>query len=509
MRLSLNRNARGDSETTRMVPAACMAPQVQLYFRPTGDVRVCCRNETPLGNITSDRLRDIWFGSSRLDIADALIQGRFPTGCGHCAAEVATEGRIGSYPEQFDTHLEANDAPAERLWPKHMEFVLSINCNLQCGQCNGDASSAIRLHREHRDPLASVFGEEFFEDLRGFIPHLTSASFSGGEPFLAEENYRAWDLIAELNPALPVTIITNATRWTSRVESVLRRLRCSFRLSIDGVTPSTYESIRVGADFEEVMANVERFVMYARSRGTDIGINHCLMPQNAHEFADLLKWADSLDLPVFVSVVRDDVRLASGGEIFSIVRSDPREINAVLEVLLERDTEMMESLGRNRPVWVQEVDRIRAWARSTPQELRQFWGVSSATVLMFRAAGAGPTSDVSARSDLASFADDGQVHTVVWGQSEAVVRTSESFHRLVGGEAARRLVGGSPRDLIGTLERALGSLQDYRVSVEEEDRVEAVARFAHARVRVVMLPIRDEHGWAETANQLLAVARAS
>ena len=498
---------RADGPTGRpLLPVtACCAPMVQVDFRPNGDVRVCCRNETPLGNVRTDRLADMWAGGRRQEIVAALARDDFGAGCGHCGAEVATEGRPGSYPEQFDVHLPALAAEGA-TWPRHMEFTLSINCNLQCEQCNGDASSAIRVHREGRAPLPAVYDDQFFDDLREFLPHLSSASFSGGEPFLAEENFRVWELIAELHPELPVTVITNATQWTPRVRSLLERLRCSFRLSIDGASAAVYESIRVGASFERMRANVDRFVEYGRRRGTEVGINHCLVRQNAHEFLELLQWADGLDIPVHVSVVRDDPRIATGGELFSIVRSSTDEIERVADLLESRDAEAQQVLGRNLPVWDDELRRVRSWAAATSEERRGLLGVSGATVLMFSAAGDGPTTEDGARAELAAAAGGGQVHAVWWGPGEVVVDVSPSFVELLGDAAAEALRGAGPRELVERLEHELGPMANYRVTAEQLDRVDAAAQFGSTAVQMVMMPVRNADGWADTAVQLMAFA---
>lgn len=103
-----------------------------------------------------------------------------------------------------------------------MEFNLSNACNLQCIQCNGDLSSSIRIHRERRAPLAKV--RRRLEDLAALLPP-DEAQFAGGEPFLGVENFRAWELIAEVSPSLGCTVVTNATQWNRRVERVLEQLR--------------------------------------------------------------------------------------------------------------------------------------------------------------------------------------------------------------------------------------------------------------------------------------------
>lgn len=336
--------------------SACLAPRMQMHLWPNGDVRACCRNETPLGNITEHSLVEIWRGDHRRAMVADLDAGRFERGCSDCGHEVYTEGRAGSYPETFD-HWGKNlgGVPALNAWPNRIEFNLSNACNLQCVQCNGDLSSAIRIHREGRPALPKVYDDRFVEDLAQFLPHLRHANFAGGEPFLAAENFWVWDLMAARTPDLPTSICTNATQWNDRVESVLDSLPVSVILSIDGITSETFEAIRVGAQFDEVLGNIERFRTYADERGLPLTINHCLMPQNLHEFADLLVFADERSIHVDVSVVR--------GLDHASIQSLPRDrLLEASESLARQTPSVLPELRLNRSTWLRETARIAVWA---------------------------------------------------------------------------------------------------------------------------------------------------
>jgi len=96
-----------------------------------------------LGNVNQASLAEIWASSERQKIMSALATHDYSAGCEQCGAEVTVEGRDTSYPEQFDSHMPAaRTGPpngAGPAWPRHMDFTLSINCNLQCEQCNGDS----------------------------------------------------------------------------------------------------------------------------------------------------------------------------------------------------------------------------------------------------------------------------------------------------------------------------------------------------------------------------------
>ncbi|MCZ7629291.1 MAG: radical SAM protein [Microthrixaceae bacterium] len=240
-----------------------------------------------------------------------------------CAAEVDAEGRELAYPSNFDRY--GSDLAPERSgrWPLRMEFNLSNSCNLQCIQCNGLLSSSIRLHREGRPPLPTVYDDRFFSDLEEFIPHLVDAQFAGGEPFMAAETYRVWDLIRRLNPGLRCVTVTNATQWNSRVQAVIEELAMGFVFSLDGVTKETYEAVRIGADFDSVMANVERYSTMARRNGQPLEVNYCHMVQNYRELPDVLRWAEERHMRANVSVVRDPESCSLAAADDGLLRGGP------------------------------------------------------------------------------------------------------------------------------------------------------------------------------------------
>jgi MoaA/NifB/PqqE/SkfB family radical SAM enzyme len=349
-------DARVDRFRTRHGSSACLAPLMQMHLLPDGDVRACCRNAQALGNIAQQRLPEIWAGAARQALVRQLGEGCFEGGCASCGEEVAAEGRRGSYPSSFDVwSRRLGYVPSPTGWPNRLELNLSNTCNLQCIQCSGDLSSSIRIHREHRPPLPAVYGDQFFDDLAPFLPHVRHANFAGGEPFLASENFRVWDLIADVAPDLECTVCTNLTQWSPKVEAVLDRLRMHVVFSLDGVSKDTFEGIRQGADLDRVLANVERFRDHARARGTSVEINHCLMPQNYAEFGDLLRFAEERDIHVNVSVVRTP-------EHASLFHLPDDELRHVVDVLDRQDAAVRPALRLNRITWERELARIRGWA---------------------------------------------------------------------------------------------------------------------------------------------------
>ncbi len=468
---------------------ACAAPSIQMQFAPDGEVSVCCQSLERLGNVREDRLADLWNGERRRDIVQRLRADDYSLGCEACGAEVDVEGRPGSFPEQFDDWAGHLWTPGAGEWPTRLDFMLSNSCNLQCIQCSGDFSSAIRIHREHRPPLEPAYGDDFFEDVRAFLPHLEHASFEGGEPFLGAENYRMWNLIAEVNPDLTCTVCTNATTWNRRVEAAIASVRMGFIFSLDGISPATFESIRIGASLQEVLANIDRFTEHARRVGTDVSINHCLMPQNVDEFPELLAYAEGRGIFVNVSVVRGPVHC-------SIARLPGDEIRAVHRALVARNDEMAARLVINHRTWVKEVARIGAWADAASGGT-SVWEQTGRTVLMFRCAGDGPYDESDAERELAALSCDGEVSRVVVGRDDLIRSASPRIESLTGAE---------PGGLVGAQVQVLqGRLRRFEELGTGPDRVDAVAAFGEERYRIAIVARRDERGWAEDAVLLFAL----
>jgi MoaA/NifB/PqqE/SkfB family radical SAM enzyme len=279
---------------------ACVAPWVSLEFDPAGYVYGCCSSHLyPLGRIGVDRLTDLWNGERSQALRSALADWDLTVACGSCRWHLE-HGRHDPVAAVYDRY-PAVEFPGS---PHMMLFALSNRCNLACVMCNGELSSRIRAN-EGRAPLESPYDDAFFEDLAPLLADLRLAKFLGGEPFLAPEHHRVWDLMA-LQPGRPrLDITTNGTVWTDRVERLLDEFEVDISISVDAATAATYQDVR-GGDFEQLRANLERFRGEATRRGTGFHVSYCLMSRNAHELMPFLQWADELGTEASINLVTDD-----------------------------------------------------------------------------------------------------------------------------------------------------------------------------------------------------------
>ena len=353
----------------------CAAPSSNLYLAPTGEVRSCCASQLVLGNLWDQSLPEIWTGSLRQRLEERLRVGDLGLGCDECAAQLHLEGHDFALMAGYDAlHERSDPSPDTSDLPVSIEFELSNICNLQCIQCNGESSSAIRHHREGRTRLRSPYGEAFFEDLRTFIPRLSCATFAGGEPFLEQRNYRVWEMVRELNPRLPVTVVTNATRWNRRTSSALDGLNVDFRISLDGATPDVFESIRKGADFGEVMRNIADIIAHVSRAGGSVSINHCLMAQNVHEFPEMVLLAERSGVMLNVLVVRDPPWC-------SVLGMPKEELRKAVDRLRQASDGLLPQLRLNRALWLRELDRLSAWVSADAVAIEAARGKSAHVIM--------------------------------------------------------------------------------------------------------------------------------
>lgn len=96
-------------------------------------------------------------------------------------------------------------------------------------------------------------------ELRSFYPYLSTLRLQGGELFAIRGFRELVDEVAAVTNRPLLSISTNGTlideEWA---EKIVRTPFSHVTFSIDGGTPGTYARMRVGADLNQVLANLRR-----------------------------------------------------------------------------------------------------------------------------------------------------------------------------------------------------------------------------------------------------------
>lgn len=165
-------------------------------------------------------------------------------------------------------------------------------CNLRCLMCG---FSDPRVEKLTRYDMPSELFAKIAADVFPRANYLALSCLT--EPFMTRDFLSRLDLVKRY--AVPVTeIITNGTLLnTRRIRKLIEIPISRIGISLDGATARTYESIRIGAKFTEVLNNIRLLQEMKRLAGSDLPalrLIHVLSEKNVHEFAGFLDLAESL-----------------------------------------------------------------------------------------------------------------------------------------------------------------------------------------------------------------------
>jgi molybdenum cofactor biosynthesis enzyme MoaA len=189
-----------------------------------------------------------------------------------------------------------------KIAPELISVSATENCNLKCVMCMGHAGmSGPMLSVDEAEMLFRSLADKGVDYGRPNFLEMTA-----GEPTLNRNLAAIYARFKELFPGAKISIISNATL------PVRGRIREAFMLadyiglSMDGATAETYERIRNGAVYKNVVRNV-RYIAQIKKIGVNCDSLQLLfvaMDQNIHELPQMVRLAHSLGIPgLFAQVV--------------------------------------------------------------------------------------------------------------------------------------------------------------------------------------------------------------
>ncbi|RKY21188.1 MAG: hypothetical protein DRQ55_05280 [Planctomycetota bacterium] len=174
----------------------------------------------------------------------------------------------------------SQDLGAERLhWvsrPSEVEFGFNNTCNLLCVMCHqADGIPPKEM------PLPQA--REVLEQVLPYALHLTPSDAS--EPLMNDldeicaqcERHDVQLLLYCNATLLDEDTFDRIAPWTHRIW-----------FSIDSPDPSTFESLRVGASFDEVCANIRAIMPRAQAMKIEVAFNAVVMAPNWHQLPQLV-----------------------------------------------------------------------------------------------------------------------------------------------------------------------------------------------------------------------------
>ena len=210
-----------------------------------------------------------------------------------------SDGRGMSTKNAFDSDEICYTLPFKRIDEMTEERFLNVfmdqnnKCNLSCRMC-GFSDPRVKSLDKYDMPIV------LFQKIASEVfPHASYLALSClTEPLLSRDFPKRLDMLVKF-PVPFVEIVTNATLLSSTMASAIIEAPVSrLAVSLDGASSATYESIRRGANFEKVIANLHSFNRLKANSRKDkpqLRLNHVLTEFNIHEFEAFLALAASLE----------------------------------------------------------------------------------------------------------------------------------------------------------------------------------------------------------------------
>ncbi len=173
----------------------------------------------------------------------------------------------------------------KQIFPYKVIFELSALCNMKCTMCPRNV-----MRRKEGLIDFDVFKKIFSEINPPFV------NLSGlGEPLLHPQVFEIIEYCKKNRTY--VKIFTNGTLLNNEnITKLLSTHIDEISISLDGVDKKTYEAIRIGADFDEVISNIKNLINIIRRLNSKTKVQFYLVLQkdNFRRFPDYIRFALSL-----------------------------------------------------------------------------------------------------------------------------------------------------------------------------------------------------------------------
>jgi len=259
----------------------CKAPFTSFNIKPNGIIGVCNVNTSySYGKYPEKSLIEIWNGHKIKKLRNCMQNYDLSQGCVFCHKYVEDGNFHTLLAKNYDSLDINNDYPSRIL------FETSHKCNLKCIMCFVSDVNIINSENIYE------YDESFLKELSKFVPKLKVAIFHGGEPFLIPLYYKIWEMIIEINPECEIKIITNGTILNNRIKELLNKANIQILLSLESLSKTNYENIRIGAGFGELKSNLEYFINYSIKKRIPMVITSCVMQQNWKDIVEIVKFCN-------------------------------------------------------------------------------------------------------------------------------------------------------------------------------------------------------------------------
>jgi MoaA/NifB/PqqE/SkfB family radical SAM enzyme len=177
--------------------------------------------------------------------------------------------------------------------PRSMLISLTGKCNLRCIMC-GDPK------------IPWEVSEHTVNEIIDMMPYLRDIQWRGGEAFFCGNFKKLFESAARY-PHLKQSINTNGTLLTKEWIERIVETNTTIVFSIDGITKESYEHIRRGANYKQVLGNLEALAKYRDKYksavtggfcGTNIEMTFVIMKSNYKDLEHIVEFVKKYKIDV-------------------------------------------------------------------------------------------------------------------------------------------------------------------------------------------------------------------
>lgn len=176
--------------------------------------------------------------------------------------------------------LKLNNFLEHTRFPKYFEVETIRACNARCNMC------PVWKLNDRGNVMSDELFSKMVEEMKNYSDWIERVCLSrNGEPLLDKKLPERIKMLKDIG-IREISFSTNASLLDEgKSISLINSGLDDIRFSIDGVTKETFESIRVGLDFNRVVENCLRFIELRDKFGTKpkIHIRMVLQKANQHE----------------------------------------------------------------------------------------------------------------------------------------------------------------------------------------------------------------------------------
>ena len=271
----------------------CINPFIAMRFFSNGNSYSCECLHWPkynFGNIKLNSIAEIWNSDVARSIRRKMYEGKWQDICNPTCPIIIDYLRYNKFIKYED--LEKNELVSPELikeirarkdylesLPTYFQPDISSACNLRCIMCDRE---------QIKDE--PVMQKKLWTDLKQYLPTAKAIFLTGWGDAFARPDTRK--LLIDYKGSAKFRILTNGLLLPRYWEKIKYQKFDSLDISIDAATKATYEKIRIGGRWEDLLKTID-LVKQNRDKFKNISINMTVMRSNYKEIPQFIDLAES------------------------------------------------------------------------------------------------------------------------------------------------------------------------------------------------------------------------